>query len=34
LRGIEARLVHVCLTTVVMKTGAPIVYDKIFGKSS
>jgi hypothetical protein len=34
LRGIEARLLHVCLTTVVMKTGAPIVYDLIFGKSS
>jgi hypothetical protein len=34
LRGIEARLLHVCLTTVVMKTGAPIVYDMIFGKSS
>jgi hypothetical protein len=29
--GFEARLLHVCLTVVVMKTLAPIVYDKLFG---
>jgi hypothetical protein len=34
MQGFEARLLHVCLTTVVLKTGAPIVYDKIFGVSS
>eukprot|EP00529_Nitzschia_sp_RCC80_P012033 CAMPEP_0113507832 /NCGR_PEP_ID=MMETSP0014_2-20120614/36680_1 /TAXON_ID=2857 /ORGANISM="Nitzschia sp." /LENGTH=576 /DNA_ID=CAMNT_0000403477 /DNA_START=181 /DNA_END=1911 /DNA_ORIENTATION=+ /assembly_acc=CAM_ASM_000159 len=30
MRGFEARLAHVCLTTVVMKTVAPIVYDVLF----
>ena len=30
MRGFEARLAHVCLTTVVMKTVAPIVYDLLF----
>jgi hypothetical protein len=34
MQGFEARLLHVCLTTVVLKTGAPIVYEKIFGVSS
>ncbi|KAL3912191.1 MAG: hypothetical protein SGILL_006981, partial [Bacillariaceae sp.] len=34
LRGFEARLLHVCLTTVVMKTIAPIVYNIIFGPGS
>lgn len=28
--GFEARLAHVCLTTVVMKTIAPLVYDRLF----
>jgi hypothetical protein len=32
MRGFEARLLHVCLTTVVIKTGTPVVYDAIFGK--
>ena len=31
MNGFEARLAHVCLTTIVMKTFAPIVYDKLFG---
>jgi Mitochondrial carrier protein len=31
MRGFEARLLHVCLTTVVMKTMSPIVYNIIFG---
>lgn len=30
MKGFEARLVHVCLTTVVMKTIEPIVYDRFF----
>jgi hypothetical protein len=34
LRGFGVRLAHVCLTTVVMKTGSPLVYDALFGKSS
>jgi hypothetical protein len=34
MRGFEARLIHVCLTTVVIKTGSPIVYDLIFGISA
>lgn len=34
MQGFEARLLHVCLTTVVLKTVAPIVYSKIFGASS
>ena len=29
--GFEARLAHVCFTTVVMKTGAPLMYDYLFG---
>jgi hypothetical protein len=32
MRGFEARLLHVCLTTVVIKTGTPVVYDAMFGK--
>jgi hypothetical protein len=31
MKGFEARLAHVCLTTIVMKTGAPIMYDYLFG---
>lgn len=31
LNGFAARLLHVCLTVVVMKTMAPIVYDALFG---
>jgi hypothetical protein len=31
LRGFEARLLHVCLTTVVIKTLTPMVYDLIYG---
>ena len=31
MKGFEARLLHVWLTTVVMKTMAPIVYNIIFG---
>lgn len=30
MKGFEARLLHVCLTTVVMKTIEPIVYDRFF----
>ncbi len=30
--GFEARLLHVCLTTVVMQTGSPIMFDLLFGK--
>jgi hypothetical protein len=32
MKGFEARLLHVCLTTVVMKTMSPIVYNIIFSK--
>ncbi|KAG7364565.1 mitochondrial carrier protein [Nitzschia inconspicua] len=32
MKGFEARLLHVCLTTVVIKTMSPIVYTIIFGK--
>lgn len=32
MQGFEARLLHVCLTTVVIKTGTPVVYDAVFGK--
>ena len=32
MKGFEARLLHVCLTTVVMKTMAPIFYNFLFGK--
>ena len=31
LRGFTARLLHVCLTVVAMKTLAPVVYDVLFG---
>ena len=31
LRGFTVRLLHVCLTVVVMKTIAPLVYDALFG---
>jgi len=31
MKGFEARLAHVCTTTLVIKTGTPIVYDMIFG---
>ena len=33
MRGFEARLLHVCTTTMVIKTGTPIVYDLIFPKT-
>jgi len=33
LKGFEARLAHVCFTTVVMKTGAPLMYDALFAKN-
>uniref|UniRef100_A0A7S2A424 Uncharacterized protein n=1 Tax=Trieres chinensis TaxID=1514140 RepID=A0A7S2A424_TRICV len=32
MQGFEARLAHVCFTTVVMKTFSPIVFDMIFGQ--
>jgi len=32
MQGFEARLAHVCFTTVVMKTGGPVMYDLLFGK--
>ena len=32
MQGFEARLAHVCFTTVVMKTGAPLMYDFLFSK--
>jgi hypothetical protein len=31
MQGFEARLIHVCLTTVVIKTLAPIVYTAMYG---
>lgn len=31
LKGFEVRLAHVCFTTVAMKTGAPLMYDALFG---
>ena len=31
MNGFEARLAHVCLTTIVMKTFAPIVFDALYG---
>jgi hypothetical protein len=34
MKGFEARLLHVCLTTVVMKTMAPIVYNIVFGQKA
>ena len=30
--GFEARLAHVCLTTVVMQMGSPMMFDYLFGK--
>lgn len=33
MRGFEVRLLHVCLTTLVIKTGTPIAYEAIFGSS-
>lgn len=30
--GFEARLAHVCLTTVVMKTGSGLMYNYLYGK--
>lgn len=33
MRGFEARLLHVCLTTAVIKTGTPIAYEAIFGST-
>ena len=30
--GFEARLAHVCFTTVVMKTGTSFMYDLLYGK--
>jgi len=33
MRGFEARLLHVCLTTLVIKTGTPIAYEALFGSS-
>lgn len=32
LQGFEARLLHVCFTTVAMKTGTGIMYEALFGK--
>jgi len=34
MRGFEARLAHVCFTTVVMKTGSGIMYDFLYGMKS
>lgn len=34
MRGFEARLLHVCLTTVVIKTFTPIAFEMLFGASS
>ena len=34
MNGFEARLAHVCLTTIVMKTGAPIMYDFLYGNKN
>ena len=31
MRGFEARLLHVCFTTVAMKTGTALVYDTLYG---
>lgn len=33
MRGFEARLLHVCFTTVVMKVGSPLMYDALFKKA-
>lgn len=32
MQGFEARLLHVCTTTMVIKTGTPIIYDFLYGK--
>lgn len=32
MQGFEARLIHVCMTTVVMKTGSGLMYDFLYGK--
>ena len=32
MQGFEARLLHVCMTTVVMKTGSGLMYDFLYGK--
>ena len=32
MRGFEARLLHVCFTTVAMKTGTGLMYDYLFNK--
>jgi hypothetical protein len=32
MRGFEARLAHVCFTTVVMKTGSSLMYDALYGQ--
>lgn len=34
LRGFEARLAHVCTTTIVIKTFVPVVYEALYGQSS
>lgn len=34
MRGFEARLLHVCLTTLVIKTGTPVAYEALYGKQS
>jgi len=34
MRGFEARLAHVCFTTVAMKTGSGIMYDYLYGSKS
>ena len=34
MRGFEARLAHVCFTTVVMKTGSGIMYDFLYGSKT
>ena len=31
MRGFEARLLHVCFTTVAMKTGTSLLYDALYG---
>merc|ERR1712071_307246 len=31
MRGFEARLAHVCFTTVAMKTGVGIMYEALYG---
>ena len=31
MQGFEVRLIHVCMTTVVMKTGSGMMYNLLFG---